>query len=30
MEARELRIGNYYDHNGQIKQITPNDILELF
>lgn len=30
MEARELRIGNYYDfsHSGQIEQITGKDIYD--
>jgi hypothetical protein len=30
MKAQELRIGNYYDHNGQIKTVTPNTILEVW
>lgn len=30
MKASELRIGNYYNHNGEIKKVTPNIILELF
>ena len=30
IEARELRIGNYYDHNGEIKQVTPNTIQEVW
>ncbi len=30
MKANELRIGNYYDHNGEIKQVTPNVITEVW
>jgi hypothetical protein len=30
MNAKELRIGNYYDHNGEIKTVTPNTILEVW
>jgi hypothetical protein len=30
MKAKELRIGNYYNNNGEIKQITPNDILQVW
>ena len=30
MNANELRIGNYYDHNGEIKTVTPNTILEVW
>jgi hypothetical protein len=30
MKAKELRIGNYYDHNGEIKTVTPNTILEVW
>lgn len=30
MKVNELRIGNYYNHNGEIKKVTPNIILELF
>jgi hypothetical protein len=26
MKANELRIGNYYNHNGEIKQVTPSVI----
>ena len=29
MKANELRIGNYYDHNGEVKQVTPNTIVEV-
>jgi hypothetical protein len=30
MNANELRIGNHYDHNGEIKTVTPNTILEVW
>jgi hypothetical protein len=30
MKAEELRIGNYYNKNGEIKQITPSDIIEVW
>jgi hypothetical protein len=30
MTSNELRIGNYYDHNGEIKQVTPSVIDEVF
>lgn len=30
ISANELRIGNYYDHNGEIRQVTPNTILEVW
>jgi hypothetical protein len=30
MNANELKIGNYYNNNGQIKKITPSDIEEVF
>jgi hypothetical protein len=30
IKASELRIGNYYNHNGQIKTVTPNTILEVW
>jgi hypothetical protein len=30
MVATELRIGNYYDSYGEIKQVTPNVIEEVF
>ena len=30
MNAKELRVGNYYNHNAEIKKITPNDILEVW
>jgi hypothetical protein len=30
MKAEELRIGNYYNKNGEIEQITPNDIIEVW
>jgi hypothetical protein len=30
MESRELRIGNYYDNNGQVMQVTPNTIEEVW
>lgn len=28
--ANELRIGNWYNHNGEFKQATPNTILEVW
>ena len=28
LEVKELRIGNYYDNNGKIKQVTPATIWE--
>ena len=30
MKANELRIGNYYDNNGEVKKATPNTILEVW
>ena len=30
MKATELRIGNWYDHNGIPKQVTPNTIEEVW
>jgi hypothetical protein len=30
LTASELRIGNYYNHNGKIRQVTPNTILEVW
>ncbi len=30
MKANEMRVGNYYDHNGEVKQVTPNTILEVW
>jgi hypothetical protein len=30
MKANELRIGNYYDHNGQHKQVTVSVIEEVW
>lgn len=30
IQVNELRIGNYYDHNGEYKQATPNTILEVW
>ncbi len=30
MEASELRIGNYYEHDGEVKQVTPNTILDVW
>lgn len=30
MEANELRIGNYFDHNGEVDTVNPNTIAELF
>jgi hypothetical protein len=30
MKANELRIGNYYDYNGQVIKVTPNTILGLW
>ena len=30
MKANELRIGNWYDHNGVQKQVTPNTIEEVW
>jgi hypothetical protein len=30
MKASELRIGNWYDHNGILKQATPNTIEEVW
>lgn len=30
MKVNEFRIGNYYDHNGNIAFITINNILELY
>jgi hypothetical protein len=28
--AEEIRIGNYYDHNGEFKKVTPDTILNLW
>ena len=30
MNPRELRIGNWYDHNGDYRQVTPNTIEEVW
>ncbi len=30
IKASELRIGNYYNHNEEIRQVTPNTILEVW
>jgi hypothetical protein len=30
MKANELRIGNWYDHNGVPKQVTPSTIEEVW
>jgi hypothetical protein len=30
MKANELRIGNYYNQNGAISQVTPNTIEEVW
>ena len=30
IKVHEMRVGNYYDHNGEIKQVTPNTILEVW
>jgi hypothetical protein len=30
LKASELRIGNYYNHNEEIRQVTPNTILEVW
>ena len=30
MKANEIRIGNLYDHFGEIKKVTPNTILEVW
>jgi outer membrane protein assembly factor BamD (BamD/ComL family) len=30
IKANELRIGNWYDHNGRYEQVTPNTILEVW
>jgi hypothetical protein len=30
MKANEIRLGNYYNDNGEIKKISPNDIVELW
>lgn len=30
LTAQQLRIGNYYNHNGEIRQVTPNTILEVW
>lgn len=30
MEAKELRIGNWYEHNGEYKQVSPNTIVEVW
>jgi hypothetical protein len=30
LKAQELRIGNFYDHNGEYKQVTPNTIEEVW
>lgn len=30
MKAQELRIGNYYNHNREIKQVTPSTIEEVW
>jgi hypothetical protein len=30
MKANELRIGNWYDHNGEPRQVTPNTIEEVW
>jgi len=30
LKARDIRVGNYYDHNGEYKQVTPNTIMEVW
>lgn len=30
IQANELRIGNWYDHNGSYRQVTPNTIEEVW
>ena len=30
LKASELMLGNYYDHNGEYKQVTPNTIMEVW
>lgn len=30
MKAQELRIGNFYDHNGFVNEATPNTIEEVW
>jgi len=30
MKAQELKIGNYYDHNGEIRKVTPSTIEEVW
>ena len=30
MKVNELRIGNWYNHLGEFKQVTPNTILEVW
>jgi hypothetical protein len=30
IKASELRIGNYYNHNEEIRQVTPNTILDVW
>ena len=30
LKVGDIRLGNYYDHNGEYKQVTPNTILEVW
>ena len=30
MKANEIRLGNYYDHNGEYRQVTPSVIEEVW
>ena len=30
IQATDLRIGNYYDHNGEFRKATPDTILEVW
>ena len=30
MKAKQFRIGNYYNHNGEVKEITVNTLSNLF
>ena len=30
IKANEIRIGNYYDHNGDVRKVTPSTIEEVW
>ena len=30
IQANELRVGNYYDHNGEYRKVTPSTIEEVW